>query len=106
MRRQFQRGAWLASVVLLAGGLAACGAKEECDSTTVCSRNVEACCTDSSCYYEYSGTRVNCNGTNCDAAANRVAAEVCGGAVEPGAVAKLSSAADVLTLRSACEALP
>jgi hypothetical protein len=103
MRAPVRRAVLLAAFFVVAGGLTACGTSEECSATTICSESVDTCCNESSCYYEYSGTRVNCNGTDCSAAANRVAASVCAGVADPNASQKLSfAAAEVVTSRSAC----
>jgi hypothetical protein len=99
-----RRLSWIAAAVLVAAGLTACGTKEECEPTSVCGQTVNTCCTESSCYYEYSGNRVDCAGTNCNAAANAVAADLCLAAA-PDASQKLTFSAAEMTSR-ACQPLP
>ncbi len=42
--------------------------------------DIQACCTQTSCYYNYNGQRYNCNGFDCNAAAQEVVDDACGSA--------------------------
>jgi len=97
----------VAAACLLAGFLSGCGAQEECGATTVCSQSVNTCCTDSSCYYEFNGNRVNCNGTDCSAAANQVANSICRNSQASENAQKLTfAAAEVVSSGAVCRAVP
>ena len=67
------------SALLLAITVLGCSDDEyECeDFTTVCG-TARACCTSDDCYYEWNGETYECDGTDCSAAADRLARDMCG----------------------------
>lgn len=68
-------GLFLAS--LLCAGLG-CSDDEECQSSSSACGSFTACCSSKDCYYLASdGTRFDCDGTNCNAAAERMANYMC-----------------------------
>jgi len=55
-----------------------CGDDEKCESRNTACGEFTACCTSDQCYYKTSdGTRFNCNGTDCQEAAELVAEYMC-----------------------------
>ncbi|MBK8167300.1 MAG: hypothetical protein IPK64_15265 [bacterium] len=59
-------------------GAMGCSEDEECGSDSTYCGTFTACCTSSDCYYLASdGTRFNCNGTDCTAAAEALANHMC-----------------------------
>ncbi len=57
------------------GTPAATGGTTSCVSSSYTSRcpTLRACCSSTQCYYVANGTTYNCNGTNCNSAAQTVA---------------------------------
>jgi hypothetical protein len=77
---------------------AGCGGdsnRAEClESDSACGR-FTACCSTSNCYYlADDGTRFNCNGTNCNAAAQQLAEYMCGKSLRENSQDDLSSVVD------------
>ncbi len=52
-----------------------------CESTVIGGATIQACCNEegTQCYYEYDGKRYDCDGTDCTAAAEDLAADILGG---------------------------
>lgn len=64
-------------ICLMAVGLG-CSEDEECQSSSSACGSFTACCTSSDCYYlAGDGTRFDCNGTDCSAAAEQLADHMC-----------------------------
>lgn len=71
----------LTSAVLLCltAGATGCSDKEECQSASSACGAFTACCTSDDCYYLAGGNRFNCNGTDCNSAAEDLANYLCTG---------------------------
>jgi hypothetical protein len=63
---------------------------QSCQSATSCSKTFQTCCTATQCHYVYNGTTYNCNGTDCTAAAQQLAAAMCGTAKSSAEVQALA----------------
>jgi hypothetical protein len=80
----------LAFVGVLALSLVGCKKKTTCSSSNSACGVFQACCSSTDCYYTYNGSKYPCDGTDCRAAAERLASAMCGSAARP-AGAPLSS---------------
>jgi hypothetical protein len=49
-----------------------------CISSNGCGKIYQACCSSTNCYYTYNGKRYDCDGINCNAAAQRLVHDMCG----------------------------
>jgi len=78
MKTVFFRTILAAFLGLLFLNLVGCKKKESCQSANGACGSFRACCTTSQCYYTYGGKRFDCDGTNCSAAAQRLANYMCG----------------------------
>ena len=68
---------------VLALALVGCSKKTTCSNANSACGILQTCCSRSDCYYTYNGIKYPCNGTDCRAAAARLAAVMCGTAARP-----------------------
>lgn len=80
--------------------LTSCSDDDEyvCADETILGETFSACCTEDDCYYEYNGKRYNCDGTDCTAAAEQLAADIIGNA-KSTAINKETVILQILELR-------
>ena len=90
-------------VIVLAGALGSCSSNEDCIQSPVCGEKVQSCCTPEQCHYSWKGRRFECNGLDCDAAADQVL-EAVGAVCTPKGSSPdplLTAAAEVAARRAA-----
>jgi hypothetical protein len=96
MLRRSARVLLVVASLPLAFQMMGCGDKEYVCQTrsTVCG-TFSACCTDDDCYYEWAGDKYPCDGTDCEAAAEELALDMC--LASPRAADSAKDAKQVLT---------
>lgn len=68
---------FIVATVTLSLQLAGC-VKPSCQTSTSACGTFETCCTPTDCYYKYKNKKYNCDGTDCEGAAEKLAADMCG----------------------------
>lgn len=53
--------------------------KFECETVSIHGESIKVCCSADNCYYEWNGKRYNCDGTDCNDAAQRLANDILSG---------------------------